>query len=150
MAKPSAHGVECGLLYAAAAVALYDGVRTMIRHRTAVGGLEAGAYLVVLGLVLVGLTLAYGARGTAAGPAAASGNTRVALLAFMLFAGYTLAIQPLGYLLATALFFGLYLRAFGRYGWRPVVISAVAVAVASTYLWYQLAMDLPVGIVPWP
>lgn len=141
--------VECGLLVLAAAVAVFDGLRTIARQRTAVGGVEAGAYVVLLGLLLLCLTIAYAVR-RAPGRPAVTGNPRIALVAFGLFAAYTLAIQPLGYLVATALFFGLYLRLFGRYGWLPTLVTAIAVAVGSTYLWYHVAMDLPVGLVRWP
>jgi hypothetical protein len=82
--------------------------------------------------------------------ATAGGDSRAALLAFGLFAAYTLLIQPLGYLAATTLFFGAYLRIFGRFRWITVVPAALGVAAGTTYLWYHLAMDLPQGLIRWP
>jgi hypothetical protein len=71
-------------------------------------------------------------------------------LAVLLALGYVLAIQNLGYLLATAVFFVVYLRVFSSYRWLMIVVSSFAGAVGAAYLWTYLGMTLPQGILPWP
>lgn len=137
-------------------VLIGEGAKIMITRRGALGGVESGAYLVILGFLLACLSVAYGLQPRSEGPrfppSPEPGTwTRWApLVAIVLLASYTFFMDYLGYLLSTALFFAAYLRVFGSYRWIPVLAASFGLAVASVYLWLSMGLVMPRGIVPWP
>lgn len=147
--------VESAALILVAVLVIWDGGRIVVRHGAKMGGREAGGYVVLLGLVLAFVSLAYGFL-----PAPTSGGSGLGwrrekglgklLGALGLFAAYVLLIDVTGYLLATALFLAASFRLFGSYRWLPVLTGAVAIASGSAYLWARLGLMLPQGFLPWP
>ncbi len=147
--------IEAGLVLLLGTIAVWDGSRILILKWGKMGVVGGGGYIIVLGLLLACLAVLHFLQGRsgAGGSAYNWGETqdlrRVGLAVF-LAAGYVLAIQYLGYLLATAVFFVVYLRVFSSYRWLMIVVSSFAGAVGAAYLWTYLGMTLPQGILPWP
>lgn len=138
-----------------AVVVVAEGVRvaTAPENQKTYGAAEGGMYLVLLGALLAGMTLVQGFRS----PQSEAGRTvewgrglpRVVMV-FAILAGYVLLIGYLGYLLAVALFFVVFLRVFSPYRWIPILIASFAMAIGSAYAWSALSIMLPTGILPWP
>lgn len=138
-----------------AITAILDGGRIILSSEGGQGPVASGGYLAALGLVLLSLALVYHAPGTGQAPEVPTAwGERASLgrvgLALAMAVGYVSLIGPLGYLLATALFFILYLRLFSAYSWVPIVTGSVTGAMGSAYLWATLGLTLPSGIIPWP
>lgn len=65
-----------------------------------------------------------------------------------LLVGYAVALEPLGYILATAVFFPLSCRVLGSRAPRRDVVAGVLLAAAIDFLFTQmLGVPLPAGIV---
>lgn len=135
--------------------AVWDGIRILIFKSNKIGAVGGGVYILVLGLILAGLAIAHLLQGRSGGSGfaytwgEAQELKRVGLVV-LIAAVYVLAIGYLGYLLATALFFVVYLRAFSDYRWLPIVVCSSVGAVGAAYLWDYLNMLMPKGILPWP
>lgn len=143
------------LLLLVAVVAILDGVRIVVGKQDMVGAREGGGYVVLLGLILACLAVAYASqlRKPVTRPGfhwKAQTGIHWVPIGFAILAGYILLIDHLGYPLSTLLFFITYLRVFGAYRWVPIIGGSLAVAVALTLLWSALGMVLPRGPLPWP
>jgi len=150
------------LFIAVGLVSAIDGVRVIVTKRDVVGGIEAGGWVAGLGVLLLIVSCAFALAGAEAAPperaevqpsgdaAGAQAGLRLPLIAFALLILYIALLEPLGYVLCTALFMVAYLRLFGRYG--PVRIAAISLpfAIASAWLWEAMNMMLPQGPLPWP
>lgn len=148
-------GVEHLLLLLPAIAAVWGGVRTEIQNPGMMGARLGGAYVALLGFILACLVVAHwftsSSRGTEPGPEpSADKDLRRVGIGLGFFLGYILLIGVLGYLLSTALFFAVCLRLFGAYRWAQTAIGSLAAAIGLAYLWEQLEMTLPQGILPWP
>ncbi len=138
-----------------AAVAVWDGGRILVLKWGKMGVAGGGGYLLLLGLLLACLAIVHFFQGRSGGSESGyhwgqTQDLRRVRLAVLLAVGYVLGIQYLGYLLASALFFVVYLRLFSSYRWLPIVVCSFAGAVGAAYLWAHLGMMLPQGILPWP
>lgn len=150
-----ARTVEAGLVLLLGAIAVWDGSRILILKWGKMGVAGGGGYVLLLGSFLAGLAVIHFLQGRVSGAGSAykwgeTHDLRRVGLAVLLAAGYVPAIQYLGYPLATAVFFVVYLRAFGSYRWLPILVSSFAGAVGAAYLWTHLGLTLPQGILPWP
>jgi hypothetical protein len=138
-----------------ALLAILDGGRIVLTSEGGRGPIASGGYLTAIGLVLLALALAYhipAIRRPPESPTAwgeRAGLKRVGL-ALAMAVGYVTLITPLGYLLATALFFIVYLKLFSSYSWLLILAGSALGAMGSAYLWASLGLMLPSGIIPWP
>ncbi|MBI2297225.1 MAG: tripartite tricarboxylate transporter TctB family protein [Betaproteobacteria bacterium] len=107
--------------------------------------LSLAVALALLSALIVLATWLSGSRATT--PPSWQGGNRVALLVVALVA-YVAVLNPLGYLLATALVMLLYLRGLERVRWRVSLTVAVVSVVASDLLFRRLGVPLPAGILP--
>lgn len=80
-------------------------------------------------------------------PAAAPGNRLPVALAVAALLAYALLLDPLGYVLTTALFLVFTLRVLGRLAWWAVLTSAVTSTVVS-YALFGLWLKVPLRT--WP
>jgi hypothetical protein len=133
-----------GLLAGSAVVAgaLRLGAGTLTRPEPGffplLGGVTLGA---LSGLLLVQARLG---RSTGTAPLGATGRQLLLLGGMALF---TVTLEPLGDLLATAVLAGLSLRAFGVTSWLVVGASSAAVAAATHLVLVRgLGVDLPAGL----
>jgi hypothetical protein len=139
------------LLLSSAAV--WDGLRIILRYWKKPASREAGAYLVLLSVLLGSLTLAYCLRVRKVTPEnrpIEEGNVHRIWIALSMLGGYAVLMDFLGYLLSTALFLVAYLRVFGHYRWMPILTGAAIAAGSSAYTWAKVGLMLPRGILPWP
>lgn len=147
--------IETVVLFLLGIVAVWDGIWTARHYEDRLGAMEAGGYVMLLGAVLALLAVAYGLKSrsarfeSGAGPRLQNGLLWV-LIAFGIFAGYILLIDPAGYLLATALFFAVYLRVFGSYRWAPILVVSIVIAIVASYALAAIGLMLPLGVIPWP
>jgi hypothetical protein len=138
-----------------AVAAIWDGGRIILSAEGRQAPTASGGYLAGLGLALLALALTQYILARRQGPEVPAawgeraGLKRVAL-ALAMAVGYVSLITPLGYLLATALFFALYLKLFSPYSWLLIVAGSTLGATGSAYLWATLGLMLPSGIIPWP
>ena len=78
---------------------------------------------------------------------AAETEWRVPALVAVALVGYVVLIEPLGYVLSTALFFPLVARALGSRAWLRDVLSGVGLAVGVDFVFTQLlGVPLPPGV----
>lgn len=112
----------------------------------------AGFWPLVIAVVMAGLGLTLILRPTpnAGGEAGESRWGKFGIsLATLLF--YVAAIEPLGYLLATAVMLFVQLRWVESRSWRSSIIIAVVTAVISLILFrVLLKVSLPTGVIPLP
>lgn len=145
--------VEVVLLLLIAAVVIRDGMLIVNNYRAKLGAEEGGGYLVILGLLLSFLAIAYWlqSRSQVTMPEV-DWRTEKGIhwvpIGFAVLAGYILALGYLGYLLSTMLFFVVYLRVFGSYRWIPVLVGSFAISIVSAYFWETLGVVLPDGLLP--
>ncbi len=149
------HRIETLVLFVLGVVAVWDGIRTARYYEGRLGAMEGGAYVALLGVLLAILAVTHGLKDRSTQPEPGTGpdpqkGLRWVLIAFGIFAGYILLIDPAGYLLATALFFTVYLRFFGHYRWAPILVVSIAVAVVASYGMAAIGIMLPLGVIPWP
>lgn len=86
------------------------------------------------------------ARGAPAARPAPGNRVAVALAVGALLA-YAVLLEPLGYVVTTALFMVFALRALGRLGWRAVLTSTILTTAAS---WALFSVWLKVPVRTWP
>lgn len=112
----------------------------------------AGFWPLVIAVVMAGLGLAMLLRPApdAGGEAGESRWGRFGIsLATLLF--YVVALEPLGYLLATAVLLLVQLRWVESRSWRSSIAIALLTAVASLILFrVVLKVTLPTGVIPLP
>lgn len=112
----------------------------------------AGFWPLVIAVVMAGLGLTMLLRPTpdAGGEAGASRWGKFAIsLATLLF--YVAALEPLGYLLATAVMLLVQFRWVESRSWRSSIAIALLTAVASLILFrVVLKVTLPAGVIPLP
>ncbi len=132
--------IESLMLLLLALLAIWDGGRIIVSKRRMLGAMEAGAWIALLGLLLVALCVAHWLSLSREEMRPASswrdepGLRRVAAGSALLV-GYVAAIDFVGYVLATAMFLVLCFRIFGAYRWAYVLVASTALAIGSLYLW---------------
>ncbi len=141
--------VESALLMVVALVAIAEGIRIIVQQATKLRAFEAGGYLILIGLLLVGMTILYWLREPEIRWDAGEGG-RWAIIAALILVGYTLLLPVLGYVLSTVLALVIYLRFFGSYRWAFILGFSCAVSVGSAWMWDWLSIMLPTGPLPWP
>lgn len=150
------HQIVGSVLLILALLPAWNGIQILVKYQNKVGARAAGGYLILLGLLLIGLTVAYWFKAgknrtsTKETPDGDKGGNRYILTGLALIFGYVLLMDFLGYLLSTAVFLILYLRIFGAYRWTPIVIGSLIAAAGSAYGWERVGLTLPGGILPWP
>ena len=107
--------------------------------------LSLAVMLAMLSALIVFATWLPGARATA--PPSWHGAGRVALAVAALVV-YVAVLNPLGYVLATALVTLLYLRGLERVGWGVSLAITIVSVVTSYLLFRRLGVPLPAGIMP--
>jgi putative tricarboxylic transport membrane protein len=112
----------------------------------------AGFWPLLIALVMVGLGLALILRPTpnAGGEAGESrwGKFGISLVTLLF---YVAALEPLGYLLATAIMLLMQLRWVESRSWRSSIAIALVTAVVSLILFrVLLKVSLPTGVIPLP
>lgn len=150
-----ATSIEPLLLTLLAGISIWDGVRIIRREQETVGGIEAGGWIALIGVLLIVATAAYWyhrvKRKIGGGSDWALGeNVHLVGIALAIILAFVLLLARLGYLLCSALFFVAYLRFFGRYKWLPVLVGSIAFAMGSALLWAKMDMMMPQGVIPWP
>lgn len=145
--------IECALLGIVAFVVFAEGVRFVTSLGHMIGATEAGAHLIVLAGLLTILSLIYGLQpqqdriGGAQDDAVDLDDRRTgrrdAQIGIALFFGYIVMLSYVDYAIATFIFFALYLRIFGSYQWRAIILASLLVSVGSAYLWHVLGVAMP-------
>jgi hypothetical protein len=141
------------ILFSLAGVSIWDGLRINRTQQDTFGATQAGGWVALVGVLLAICTTAYAYRElkTADNARRTIGpNFHLVLIAFAMVAIFVLLLDRVGYLVCTAVFFAVYLRYFGRYGWPAVLLGSVSFAVGSAYLWSEMSLMLPQGVIPWP
>ncbi|MEX5728724.1 hypothetical protein Ga0609869_002077 [Rhodovulum iodosum] len=101
--------------------------------------------LIFLGLVLAAAVLIYGLW---TGASDRSGqDTRSALMAMGLSAGFLLTLKPLGFFLSSAIFMAAFALTFGYR--RPLILAATWVATAG-FVWLAFTEGLRAPLPGWP
>jgi hypothetical protein len=106
--------------------------------------LLAAALLALATLVILGSLT----RRDPAPPLALGGGLRRVGVAVAALAGYVLALERVGYLVATLLVMLVLLQGLERIGWRRALAVALPAVVGSYYLFVRLGVPLPPGLVP--
>ena len=141
--------IESAVLMLMAVTALGEGIRIIVQQATKLRALEAGGYLVLVGLLLAGMTVLYWLREPETRWEVGQGG-RWVMIAIVILVGYTLLMPVLGYLLSSVLALVVYLRIFGKYRWTFILGFSCVVSIGSAWLWDWLAIMLPTGPLPWP
>ncbi len=145
--------VESALLIALGTIAVIDSLRVFgLQSATRAQAAHVAAYEMLLGGLLVSLTIFYFLRdGRVPGYdwRNEKGMTR-AFGAFGILLAYALTLPSLGYMLGTALVLIALLRIFSSYRLVPIVALSSLGAVGSAWLWAELVIALPKGLIPWP
>ena len=112
----------------------------------------AGFWPLVIALTMAGLGLTLILRPTPNAPAAGAGSRwRAFGISLGTFAFYVAALEPLGYLLATAVMLFVQLRWVESRSWRSSAVIAVLAAVISLIVFrVLLKVTLPEGVIPLP
>jgi putative tricarboxylic transport membrane protein len=133
------------------AVALYGWDSTTLSAALQVDVVGPGFFpkiLTVFGLVL-GLLLLFQRepRGDAENGSKDSGSHITSLLPALLLLGYVLALEPVGFPLATLVFLTVTFRYLGHPGWLSAsLLSAVVTAVIFVLFYVGLDLKLPLGV----
>ncbi len=147
---------EKGVLFGLSLVAVIDGCRLIFFHSETFGSVQAGGYLVLLGLVIGFLSLHawrrgnLGSREPADAQPVGGKRTRSVVLCLLILAGIAVLIPWFGYMLSTALFFLAYFRILGGYRWLRALLLSAALGVLFAYIFTEAGMMLPQGFIPWP
>jgi hypothetical protein len=145
--------IEVSLLIPISIIAVYDGLRIAISNRDLIEGKAAGGYVALLGLILLLLSVSLFLKSISVKKTPElnekSGAIRV-VKAFFLFAAYMFVIPYFGYLISTSLFFIVWLRGYGQYHWKYIIVGSFTLAFGLTYLWKALDVMLPTGLLAWP
>ena len=147
----NAKNIQLAVIITVAVAAIIEG-RSIIVENTEVFGSEfAGLYIVALGILMVILgILSYLSKEETTDENSEQdetkeNNKRVGQL-FPLLVVYGFGIKFLGYILSTILFFIIFLRFFGRYKWRKVLVLAFGISISFGLLFQQTGMELPKGL----
>ena len=137
------------VLLAVAGVAIREGVRL---HEGVMG---SGFPPLLAGLLLVPLALSQLVRpdrdGAGAPASSAEAGARPAgrvVWVFLILGLYVVALRPLGFGVATALFLAALFHYLGRYP-LPVVLAAAGVAATVVTAVFRRALSLPLPVGPW-
>ncbi len=148
--------IEKTVLFGLSLVAILDGCRLIFLHSSTFGSIQAGGYLVLLGLLIGFLSLHAWRRGNlgsrpAAGAQTEKGKTaRSVVLCLLILSGTSLLIPWLGYMLSTVLFFLAYFRVLGGYRWSRALWLSAMLGLFFAYVFAEAGMMLPQGFIPWP
>lgn len=148
---------QAGVLLLLSIAAVLQGTTIIRDYSTTYGANLAGWYLIALGAVLGVITLIYFFRNgrqpeeVFAAPTAEEQLQRKKLgWLLLLLVGYVLVIDYLGYIVSTVLFFMIYLRFLGGYGWGRVLWISIVFGVSFGLIFSYVGMSLPTGFIPFP
>ncbi len=148
--------VEKGSLLALSVIATVDGFRIILWHSSTFGAIQAGGYLVLLGLLIGSLTVYAWLGGKLEKPRSedekpekGSGLKKV-VLCLLILAGTSLLVPRLGFMLSIIIFFLAHLRLLGGYRWLPAFLWSSSLGVLLAYILTIAGMMLPQGPIPWP
>ena len=113
----------------------------------------AGFWPLLIALTMAGLGVRLLIRPTGRAPAAVGADSRWGRFGIALgtLGFYVVALEPLGYLLATTVLLFVQLRWVESRSWRMSVWAAVLTAAISLVLFRTLLkVSLPIGVVPLP
>lgn len=145
------------VLFILAALSIWDGLRIITTKQEIVGAMGAGGWLVLIGSLLAIATgvhsyrqfksKSHEERDQAEGENAPVLPVVIVVAMVMAFVFF---LPRWGYMICTALFFVIYLSYFGRYNPIAIALGTAAFAIGSAYLWAEVGLTIPQGIVPWP
>jgi hypothetical protein len=147
--------LEIFILLAVGCVSLWDGVRIIRDNPHVIGAAGSGGWLIFVASLLVVFVGLYAFVPSVAPPVKQSEsmtgeNLRAVAIAAALLFALVIALPKLGYLISSFLFLVIYIWYFGRYR-LPVIMGSAAVAcIASAFLWAELGLRVPRGILHWP
>ncbi len=102
--------------------------------------------LTVVGLLLGFTLLIKAPRREAEEDAMGARQHLVVLIPVLLLMGYALALEPVGFPLATAIFLAVSFKFFGQPSWKGAILySLVITAVVFLLFYYGLDLKLPLG-----
>lgn len=137
------------VIIAVAILSIIEG-RSIIADNSEVYGSElAGWYLIALGLMISLLGIGYFIKDKVVPVYIATADDQANFDKSMQFlpvlAVYVAAMPFLGYIISTCGFLLVYLKYFGRYGWKRVLILSISISAIFGIVFEQVGMNLPKG-----